>query len=108
MVLTRTSKRESLLLLALEVLSFSMELGLRLRVSKHILEVRICGTNQFSLLLLNLKRNVNKQIRMIRVKGTYLFPEFGKLLLLVGLGVLVYYDTLRLYDQHMKIEMLPS
>ena len=45
---------------------------------------------------------------MIRVKGTHLFPEFGKLLLLVGLGVLVYYDTLRLYDQHMKIEMLPS
>ena len=108
MVLTRTSKRESLLLLALEVLSLSMELGLRLRVSKHILEVRICGTNQFSLLLLNLKRNVNKQIRIIRVKGTYLFPEFGKLLLLVGLGVLICYGTFRLLDLHGKTRKLPS
>ena len=73
-MLTRTSKGESLLLLALEVLSLGMELGLRLRVSKHILEVRICGTNQFSLLLFNLQRGVNKQTRMIRARGTYLFP----------------------------------
>ena len=107
-MLTRTSKGESLLLLALEVLSLGMELSLKLEVSERILEVCVYVTNQFSLLLLDLKRSVNKQIRMIRVKGTYLFPEFGKLLLLVGLGVLVYYDIFRLYNKHIKLEMLPS
>ena len=107
-MLTRTSKGESLLLLALEVLGLGMELSLKLEVSERILEVCVYVTNQFSLLLLDLKRSVNKQIRMIRVKGTYLFPEFGKLLLLVGLGVLVYYNTFKLYDQHIKLEILPS
>ena len=55
-MLTRTSKGESLLLLALEVLSLGMELSLKLRVSARILEVRIYVTNQFSLLLLDLKK----------------------------------------------------
>ena len=68
MMLTRTSKGESLLLLALEVLGLGMELSLKLEVSERILEVCVYVTNQFSLLLLDLRRSVNKQIRMIRVK----------------------------------------